>query len=248
MAASNYWAANEPAAEWFTSVPFGMDPQGMAAWYYQGDGLKLWEETYAPFNLVPRPARGSRPQMGGWFRKKINTIGDYKGLKMRIAGARRPGHREGGGHGGPHAGRGDLCRVRAGRDRRLRMGRAARRPEAGSAEHRAVLLLPRLARARNRERVRLQPESVRGAAGRPAADPRPGRGGDPGRRAQEPREERHRPRADQDRVQGQGGDSSSSRCRSCAISRRWRPTSSRSTREEPAWPGRCTLRTRSSRR
>ena len=24
--------------------------------------------------------------MAGWFRKKINTIGDYKGLKMRIAG------------------------------------------------------------------------------------------------------------------------------------------------------------------
>jgi TRAP-type mannitol/chloroaromatic compound transport system substrate-binding protein len=24
--------------------------------------------------------------MGGWFRKKINAIGDYKGLKIRIAG------------------------------------------------------------------------------------------------------------------------------------------------------------------
>jgi TRAP-type mannitol/chloroaromatic compound transport system substrate-binding protein len=24
--------------------------------------------------------------MGGWFKKKINTIGDYKGLRMRIAG------------------------------------------------------------------------------------------------------------------------------------------------------------------
>ena len=22
--------------------------------------------------------------MGGWFRKKINTVADYKGLKMRI--------------------------------------------------------------------------------------------------------------------------------------------------------------------
>ena len=66
-------------------IPFGMNPEGMAAWYYQGDGLKLWEETYAPFNLVPRPARRSAPQMAGWFRKKIATIADYKGLKMRIA-------------------------------------------------------------------------------------------------------------------------------------------------------------------
>ena len=47
----------EPAIEWFATVPFGMNPEGMAAWYYQGDGLKLWEEAYAAFNLVPRPAR-----------------------------------------------------------------------------------------------------------------------------------------------------------------------------------------------
>ena len=57
----------------------------MAAGYYQGDGLKLWEETYAPFNLVPRPGPGVAPQMAGWFRKKITTIGDYRGLRMRIA-------------------------------------------------------------------------------------------------------------------------------------------------------------------
>jgi TRAP-type mannitol/chloroaromatic compound transport system substrate-binding protein len=63
-----------------------MNPDGMAQWYQQGDGLKLWEETYAPFNLLPRPAFSNAPQMGGWFRKKINTLGDYKGLKMRIAG------------------------------------------------------------------------------------------------------------------------------------------------------------------
>jgi len=84
MAASTYWVAKEPATEWFTSIPFGMNPEGMAAWHYQGDGLKLWEETYAPFNLVPRLGPAFGPQMAGWFRKKITTTGDYKGLKMRI--------------------------------------------------------------------------------------------------------------------------------------------------------------------
>ncbi len=84
MASAYYWTAKEPAVEWFTAVPFGMNAEGMAAWYYQGDGLKLWEETYAAFNLVPRPATAASPQMAGWFRRKINTIGDYKGLKMRI--------------------------------------------------------------------------------------------------------------------------------------------------------------------
>ena len=84
MAGSYYWTKREPAVDWFSTVPFGMNPAGMLAWFYQGDGLKLWEETYAAFNLVPRPGPGVAPQMAGWFRKKMSTIGDYKGLKMRI--------------------------------------------------------------------------------------------------------------------------------------------------------------------
>src|SRR5215475_13860907 len=84
MGASYYWTAREPAVEWFTTIPFGMNPEAMNAWYFQGDGLKLWEETYAPFNLVPRPANAAAPQMAGWFSKKITAIADYKGLRMRI--------------------------------------------------------------------------------------------------------------------------------------------------------------------
>jgi TRAP-type mannitol/chloroaromatic compound transport system substrate-binding protein len=84
MASSVYWAAKEPAAEWFLTIPFGMNPEGMTAWYHQGDGLKLWEETYAPFNLVPRQGPTYGPQMAGWFRRRTNTIEDFKGLKMRI--------------------------------------------------------------------------------------------------------------------------------------------------------------------
>jgi len=84
MATPYYWTKKEPAFEWFATIPFGMNPEGMAAWYYQGDGLKLMEEAYAAFNLVPRPAMAAAPQMAGWFRKKLTTIGDYKGLKMRI--------------------------------------------------------------------------------------------------------------------------------------------------------------------
>jgi len=84
MTSPQYWNNKEPALEWFGTIPFGMNCQGMAAWYYQGDGLKLWEEAYAAFNLVPRPALWDAPQMAGWFRKKINAISDFKGLRMRI--------------------------------------------------------------------------------------------------------------------------------------------------------------------
>ncbi len=84
--AAYYWAGKAPAAQWFAAVPFGLNADGMAAWFWGGDGLKLWEETYAPFNLIPRPAGNTGVQMGGWFNKKIDTIDDYKGLKMRIPG------------------------------------------------------------------------------------------------------------------------------------------------------------------
>ena len=81
---SQWFINREPAIEWFATIPFGMNPEGMAAWYYQGDGLKLREEAYAPLNIVPRATYSNAPQMGGWFRKKIGAIGDFKGLRMRI--------------------------------------------------------------------------------------------------------------------------------------------------------------------
>jgi TRAP-type mannitol/chloroaromatic compound transport system substrate-binding protein len=85
-AAAYYWPGKEVATQWFTAMPFGLNPQGTYAWYYFGDGLKLWEETYAPFNLIPRPSASTGPQMMGWFRKKLNSTADLKGLKMRIPG------------------------------------------------------------------------------------------------------------------------------------------------------------------
>ena len=84
--AAYYWAGKVPAAQFFTAVPFGMNAQGMNAWLYKGAGLKLWRDVYKPFNLMPFPMGNTGVQMGGWFRKKINSIDDLKGLKMRIPG------------------------------------------------------------------------------------------------------------------------------------------------------------------
>jgi len=84
--ASYYWAGKAPAGQWFSSVPFGLNAQGINAWFYSGGGIKLWEEVYAPFNVIPRPQGNTGVQMGGWFRKEMKTIEDFKGLKMRIPG------------------------------------------------------------------------------------------------------------------------------------------------------------------
>ncbi len=84
--AAYYWAGKAPEAQFFTSAPFGFTAQQMNSWMYYGGGLDLWREIYSGFNLVPFPAANTGVQMGGWFNKKINSIEDLKGLKMRIPG------------------------------------------------------------------------------------------------------------------------------------------------------------------
>jgi TRAP-type mannitol/chloroaromatic compound transport system substrate-binding protein len=79
-----FWAGKSTAFNWFGSIPFGMNAQSINAWFYEGNGMALMTELYDQFNLVPRIVGNSGVQMGGWYRKKINSIEDFKGLKMRI--------------------------------------------------------------------------------------------------------------------------------------------------------------------
>ena len=84
--AAYYWQGKLPAAPFFTSVPFGLNANGMRAWLRNGGGQELWDELYRPHGLFALPAGNTGLQMGGWFRKPIKSIKDFKGLKMRIPG------------------------------------------------------------------------------------------------------------------------------------------------------------------
>ena len=81
-----YWKGKVPAAQFFASVPFGMNAQECNAWFQWGDGQKLADEAYAQMNCKFFPSGNTGTQMGGWFNKEINSLEDYKGLKMRIPG------------------------------------------------------------------------------------------------------------------------------------------------------------------
>ncbi len=50
-----------------------------------GGGQELWDEVAVNLVLSALMVE-TRAQMGGWFRKEINSADDLKGLKMRIPG------------------------------------------------------------------------------------------------------------------------------------------------------------------
>lgn len=84
--ASYYYIGKDPAQAFFTTVPFGLTAQQHNAWLYSAGGQALWDELNAQDDLIAFAAGNTGTQMGGWFRKEINTLEDVQGLKMRIPG------------------------------------------------------------------------------------------------------------------------------------------------------------------
>ncbi|MGD9917631.1 MAG: TRAP transporter substrate-binding protein [Paenirhodobacter sp.] len=80
-----YWGKN-PAWALGSAVPFGLSARGMNAWHYFAGGIDLYNAFLAKQGLIGFPGGNTGVQMGGWFRKEINTVDDLKGLKFRVGG------------------------------------------------------------------------------------------------------------------------------------------------------------------
>ena len=84
--ASYYYWGKDPTFAFGTAVPFGLNCRMQNAWNYEGGGIDLMNAFYAKHKIFGLPAGNTGAQMGGWYRKEINTPEDIKGLKMRIGG------------------------------------------------------------------------------------------------------------------------------------------------------------------
>ena len=81
-----YFWGKDPVWALGSDVPFALNARGRNAWQYHGGGIDLFNTFLAKQGLFGLPGGNTGTQMGGWFRKEINTVEDLKGLKMRIGG------------------------------------------------------------------------------------------------------------------------------------------------------------------
>jgi len=84
--ASYYYKGKVPNTLYFTTMPFGMTALEQYSWFQYGGGQELMDQVYGEHNLMAFPGGNTGVQMGGWFRKEINSLEDLQNLKMRIPG------------------------------------------------------------------------------------------------------------------------------------------------------------------
>ena len=81
-----YFYGKNPAFALGSAIPFGLNARQMTAWMLHGNGRKLMNEFYAAYNMISFAGGNTGTQMGGWFRKEIKSVADFKGMKMRLGG------------------------------------------------------------------------------------------------------------------------------------------------------------------
>lgn len=84
--ASYYYLDRGPAMAFGTTLPFGLNAAQQNAWLYFGGGLEAMQKLYQEMGAINFPGGSTGVQMGGWFKREVNTVEDFQDLKMRIPG------------------------------------------------------------------------------------------------------------------------------------------------------------------
>lgn len=84
--AAFYYVGQDPAWTFGTTAPFGMNYRQFNAWWFEGGGEAAFNQFLAPRNMRNILCGNTGVQMGGWYRREINTLEDVRGLRIRIPG------------------------------------------------------------------------------------------------------------------------------------------------------------------
>jgi len=81
-----YWKGKNEAFVAFASVPMGLDTEGYNIWLYERGGLEMMQELYGRYNLFALPGGNVGQELGLFSNKRVTTIDDFKGMRVRTAG------------------------------------------------------------------------------------------------------------------------------------------------------------------
>lgn len=71
-------------------IPFGLNARHQQSWWASGGGAELINTSLKKFNAYGIPAGCTGAQMGGWFKREVTSLEDFKGMRFRINGMGGP--------------------------------------------------------------------------------------------------------------------------------------------------------------
>ena len=81
-----YYTGKSESLAFDTCLPFGLTPRQQSAWLREGTGKEWMRKVYADFGVIPFQGGNTGVQMGGWFKRPVESLSDLRGFKMRIPG------------------------------------------------------------------------------------------------------------------------------------------------------------------
>jgi TRAP-type mannitol/chloroaromatic compound transport system substrate-binding protein len=73
-----------------SGLPFGLNTRHQQSWWAFGGGARIVNAVLQRFGTYAIPAGSTGAQMGGWFKRELNSADDFKSLRFRINGMGGP--------------------------------------------------------------------------------------------------------------------------------------------------------------
>jgi TRAP-type mannitol/chloroaromatic compound transport system substrate-binding protein len=84
---TSFYIGKNPAVAFDSGLAFGLNTRQQQAWMNYGGGLELIRALLKKDGILPIPCGNVGVQMGGFYRKEINSVDDLKGLSVSAGSA-----------------------------------------------------------------------------------------------------------------------------------------------------------------